>query len=137
VSVRGLFFVCRPWSDRREIGLKGGGLRDTNPSGAHQWRMRLFYLRRIALIGREARFFNALDLGNLALVDGDLDGAEAQVLYLLTRHFEPIRLRIICWQGFSGDRVHRNQELEKRVVKDRRGSRRQGPLCAWKIDLLC
>lgn len=31
----------------------------------------------MTLIGREARLFDTLDLGNLAFVDGDLDGAEA------------------------------------------------------------
>ena len=69
--------------------------------------MKLFPVRgAIVAACDEAGLFDAFDLGHAAVVDGDLDRAEAEVGDIPSNDFKPVDRRTVGGRGFRGDRAH-------------------------------
>ena len=59
----------------------------------------------------DAGFLNTFDLGDPAVVDGDLDGSETQVRDVLADDFQPIGFRAVLRRALSGGRFHGGPEV--------------------------
>lgn len=60
----------------------------------------------------DAGFLHAFDLGDPAVVDGDLHGAEAQVCDVLADDFQPVGFGAVLCGSLSGGRFHGDPEVE-------------------------